>query len=681
MKQPQQKITITRGQMVVVLLSVGLVALLVFVLPDLFKPGEVTPPLVVERQEGAIVQPVADKLSVNGLDISYEVGPNTRQTDMTRLSMTFKDLVSGQPTVLVDTPKVWINSAQQTRSVQSNNVLSCDDKIRLYLQGSFDFRPELDLTSYYILALNPDSTISVIDPDGGVNGISQLYSMIFLDGNGEDWVLDNAEKLLYVSMPDVGKIAVVDVNSFKVLANISAGSHPTQLKLQPGGGYLWVANTPEGMFANGGVTVIDTYNFKVAAHFRLGEGAHTIAFGTAADEGHAHTGQVETNSSFNVFVTDVKKNLLTVIDAQSLREVKNFPLGMRPAGLAYSEASDSMYITGASTGQVVVLNATTLADPQKIETGLVMQTLRFSRDGRWGFALSPANNQVLVIDAQTNQVRHAFTVDNKPTRVTFSEAYAYVQPSSEAAMVLFDLAQLGQTETPSPVKIIGGQTPADKAAFPLAQADAVVPVHGGTHVLIANSGDQTIYSYMEGMNAPMGSYQNYGRAPLSVLVVDRGLVSFEPGVFSTEVKLPHPGEYEVAFLTGEPHVAHCFNITANSANPDIEPPAGLELNVLTKERKVQVGSSLALEVELIDTKTRQVVADLPDVIVLATLVSGQESAQSQAPYVCSQLSKGLYGANLLFSTPGLYNIYFKIPSRNLEISNFQYITVEVTAAP
>ena len=40
---------------------------------------------------------------------------------------------------------------------------------------------------------------------------------------------------------------------------------------------------------------------------------------------------------------------------------------------------------------------------------------------------------------------------------------------------------------------------------------------------MANPADQAIYYYMEGMLAPMGSFNNYRREPKAVLIVDRSL--------------------------------------------------------------------------------------------------------------------------------------------------------------
>ncbi len=75
---------------------------------------------------------------------------------------------------------------------------------------------------------------------------------------------------------------------------------------------------------------------------------------------------------------------------------------------------------------------------------------------------------------------------------------------------------------------------------------------------MANPVDKVLYYYSEGMAAPMGNFQNYRREPLAVMVVDRSLREIKPGIYSTTIKLPASGRYDVAFLNDSPRVSHCF---------------------------------------------------------------------------------------------------------------------------
>jgi hypothetical protein len=49
-------------------------------------------------------------------------------------------------------------------------------------------RPDVDLNTYYVLALNQEANISVIDPLLGF-GTSKLLTLVILKSPGEDWEL------------------------------------------------------------------------------------------------------------------------------------------------------------------------------------------------------------------------------------------------------------------------------------------------------------------------------------------------------------------------------------------------------------------------------------------------------------------------------------------------------------
>src|SRR6185369_14149344 len=131
-------------------------------------------------------------------------------------------------------PVAWVD---QRASEQLSDARTCREKVQSFLQSSFTKRPTVDLNAYFILALNNEPNISVIDPLGGFGG-SKLYTLIVLKSPGEDWVLSSDNKRLYVSMPAVNQVAVIDVPSWKVIANVDAGVKPSRLVLQHDGRYL-----------------------------------------------------------------------------------------------------------------------------------------------------------------------------------------------------------------------------------------------------------------------------------------------------------------------------------------------------------------------------------------------------------------------------------------------------------
>ncbi|MEI7706611.1 MAG: hypothetical protein WCK73_18665, partial [Deltaproteobacteria bacterium] len=86
----------------------------------------------------------------------------------------------------------------------------CKDKVALYLQGTVGIRPMVDLNSYYLLVLNQDASISVIDPVVSMTGSTSLFATIVLKRPAADWIRSADRKRLYLSLPKAGEVAVVD---------------------------------------------------------------------------------------------------------------------------------------------------------------------------------------------------------------------------------------------------------------------------------------------------------------------------------------------------------------------------------------------------------------------------------------------------------------------------------------
>jgi hypothetical protein len=113
----------------------------------------------------------------------------------------------------------------------------------------------------------------------------------------------------------------------------------------------------------------------------------------------------------------------------------------------------------------------------------------------------------------------------------------------------------------------GQKAPTESSATSIAAAIVPAPEEGA--VLVANPADKMIYYYTEGMAAPMGSFQNYKRDPRALLVLDNSLRETERGVYTSTVRLPSPGHYDVVFLLDSPRLVNCFDMTVaeNPAQP------------------------------------------------------------------------------------------------------------------
>jgi hypothetical protein len=214
----------------------------------------------------------------------------------------------------------------------------------------------------------------------------------------------------------------------------------------------------------------------------------------------------------------------------------------------------------------------------------------------------------------------------------------------------------------------------------VALTDAIVPSPEGNSVLVVSPADQAIYYYMEGMVAPMGSFNNYRREPKSVLVVDRSLREREPGEYSTLVKLPRSGKYDLAFLLDSPRVIHCFSAEAK-VNPELDklrPRAPLRVESLLTDKRIKVGEKLRLRFKLTDTATNEPKAGLRDVRVLTFLGPGVWQKRQWA----ESIGDGVYESEITAPEAGVYYIFFECPSLRVSYDQLPHLVLQaLDAAP
>lgn len=611
----------------------------------------------------AIANPVlaqknsSQKIEREGVEVEFTIEPIEKAGKPSELMeakeatvrFTIKDKATKTPLSGVK-PSVWLTQ----RTDSETDLRECREQVQSFLQGSLRSRPDVDLNAYYLLVLNQESNISVIDPLLGF-GSSKLLTLVMLKSSGEDWAQKSSEEKLFVSMPLVNQVAVVDTSTWKVITNIDTGAKPTRLRLQPDGKYLWVGEAS-------GVTVIDTATLKVVARITTGKGHHELDF---------------SNDNRFAFISNQDDGTLSVIDIGKLAKVKDLKTGTSTTSVTYSSLANALYVVDAADGSITVADTRSQQIATRIQTKPGIRSVRFAPGGRWGLITNPAANVVYVLDSSTNRLAHTISVDKGPDQIAFTDTFAYVRSigSNEVSMIrLSTLA--GQ---PDIVKFPAGQdAPADALVESL--ADVIVPAPGGDSVLVANPADRVIYYYSEGMAAPMGSFQNYRRKPRALMIVDRSLREVTSGVYSTTTKLPKSGIYDVAFLLDSPRITHCFEAEAKP-NPDVrrEKQVALRVEYLNKDKQLRVGESYKLRFKLFDTATSKVKSDLKDVRVLTFLAPGTWQKRDFARSV----GDGLYELDVTVPHAGLYFVFVESRSQGVNFRQLPYLTLQadvVTAA-
>jgi len=617
--------------------------------------------LAQEKKPAAPPASTTQKIERDGVEVEFTIEPINEPSQPSEVMEAKEALVrfrihdKATKTPLSGVkPAVWL-----TQRIESEaDERACREKIQSFLQGSLRSRPDVDLNTYYVLALNEEANISVIDPLLGF-GSSKLLTLVMLKSPGEDWVQKTRDERLFVSMPLANQVAVVDTSTWKVVANIDTGLKPSRVRLQPDERYLWVANDAAASDKPSGVTVIDTTTLKVVAQLPTGNGHHELDF--SRDNQFA-------------FVTNEQDGTLSVIDVQKLARLKDLKTG--PAtSVAFSTLGNAIYLVNESEGSIVVVNARSQQIVSRLQAKSGIKNLRFTPDGRWGFVPNPKENVVYVFDASTNRMAHEISVDKSPDQIAFTDTFAYVRSLGSTEVNMIRLATL--TAQPDISKFPGGQNAPEDASIEASLADIMVPAPEGSSVLLANPADGIIYYYSEGMAAPMGSFQNYRRKPRAVTVVDRSLRETTSGVYTTTTKLPKSGIYDVAFLLDSPRITHCFNTEAKP-NPDVprEKQVALRIEYLNKNEQLRVAESFKLRFKLIDTTTSKAKSDVKDVRVLTMLSSGTWQKRDFARSV----GDGVYELDLKVPQGGVYFFFVGSSSQGVSFRQLPHLTLQTSTA-
>jgi YVTN family beta-propeller protein len=547
-------------------------------------------------------------------------------------------------------PAAWID---QREAGQAADAKVCREKIQSFLQPGFNRRANINLNAYFVLALNHEPNISVIDPLSGFGG-TKLYTLVALASAGEDWVMSGDKQRLYVSMPLAGQVAVIDTNTWKVVASVDAGVKPTRVALQRDGRYLWIGNDGAEE-ASSGITVIDTVTLKRVAQLKTGMGHHEIAF---------------TEDDSLAFATNRQDGTLSVIDIRTLTRVTDIKVGALPSALALSPLSKTLYVANEADGTIVAVDGARREIVASIKAQPGLSAIRTLPDGRFGFAVNRSTNAVYVFDVSTNRLVHVVPVGPAPDHIAFTRQFAYIRSSGNEFVTMIKLADLGKeaavTHFPA-----GQKAPRESPAQ--SHADAIIPAPEDGAVLVANPADKMIYFYTEGMAAPMGAFQNYRRDPKALLVLDTGLRESAPGEYTTTVRLTGPGPYDVAFLLDSPRLVNCFDMTV-ADNPALPKQTGTPIKIEPSSTvpTARVGERYSLRFKVTDSLSNEPKVDLADIGVLVFLAPGIWQQRGWA----APLGDGLYEMNFVPPQPGVYYVFFQSPSLNVQFNQITPLTLQ-----
>ncbi len=482
-----------------------------------------------------MISPLWSKQEVVSEGISIEFDWSMIGTQQARFSFQIRDTVNGAP-ILGAYPAAWVHPT--TSDIKPPQ--ECQKQVETFVGGSLFSRAEIDLNQYYVLTMNDDASLSLVDPLFGFGG-SKLLNRIVLPSPAYDWVLSKQGRYIWMSFPEAKSIGRLDTADWS-LETIKLAETPKEITLQADEHYLWVA------LESGVTAIVADDRLSIKTSIKLASQPREILL---------------TPDSLILYLTLPEKNSLALIDTSQLKLQKTQKTGENPNSLAYSQLSKLIYVTNKKDGSIDVMSAHDLKIITKIQSEPGLEQLRFDPSGRWGFLVNAVTDRLSIIDVMNNQIVQSGLVESEPVSIDFSNRLAYIKHrnSSTLLMVPIDDKEIGRAGAPIPVvDAPGGDYPPGKGASTV--ASGIVKAPGASAVLIANPKDQTVYFYKEGMAAPMGQFGNYGQEPKAVLALDRSLCDNQAkGLYQTIAAIPAvPQKYDVVFFMDSPRQIHCFSM-------------------------------------------------------------------------------------------------------------------------
>lgn len=535
---------------------------------------------VAMAENGTAASSTHHRISAEGVTVELELlrsrrseapGEKIRSGDQMWIRMWLYDSETGDPLTGVK-PGAWIDFRNRGREGAPRKT--CRRRVQGYLPKKMRTRPAVDLNSYVVLGLNRGNHISVADPFFGF-GSTRLITTVQLPGRGEDWVLGPARRLLYVTVPRRNLVAVVSTDTWNVLDRIPVGTRPGRIRFGPRD-RLWVGIDGG---RRSGLQVVDPRVREVVATLPTGSGHHEIAF---------------TEDGRRLFVTNPGDGTVSVVDVADPKVVKTLRAGTRPADVATSAASGRAYVADAEGGTITIYDVETLEPTGRLTGSPGLWRVQFDPSGRWGFLLNRKTDEVHVLDARVDSVRHALISDEKPSEVAFTKNFAYVRFLGSPRIMMVSLRSLSpgtsgsafardyRGEKGGRVETRGG---ASAAMFPAGEtapsrygeptlASAITPApHKNDGIYVANPPDESVffYHYMEGMPTPAGNLK-IPFSPTATLTVGRRLKESEstPGLYTASAEAPESGDYSFNLLIDAPRLVECFPFRIEEAMDEDE---------------------------------------------------------------------------------------------------------------
>lgn len=546
---------------------------------------------------------------------------------------------------------------------------ACSRRIGSFASSAFTDRAWRDLTGYNVLVLNAqEGGISVLDPRTNFAGKTSLKATVPLPAAGLDWDLSARQDRLYVSVPQTRQLAVADLSTLAPPQLVTLPGSPARVRVHPGGEQVWVGvprlHTPRtntGVHpGEGGVSVLTTRDPNQSRWLATGDGHKEFAF----------------DPDGMVAVTNRDSGSVVFVDPQSLSIERRVAVQGAPIAVVFVPREARFVVAEARRGALLRFDARgrEIGVPLVLTPGLGPMSL--SPDGRWLLVLNPAAGRVHAVDLQRWAQAVEIGVPGRPFQLTWTREYAYVRSLDREDVHMIHWPSLGESGQARVQRFVAGEKPPGATPdLPLASQMSALP--DGTGVFVASPADAAVYTYVQGMNAPMSSATPRGHPLRAVLAARQGLLEVAPGVYEAEVQLPRSGQALLALATDRPRTRHCLPIELAAGDATGSAPRPSARRLSWNIAAGRAGATTRIEAEIAGVTVR----DAPEEIQFWVFQPGAarravvarreheplaiDLAAERSASTGAQLSKVVYRAITRLHSAGAYYVHVHAPPQGV----------------
>ena len=529
----------------------------------------------------------------NVVTARYEYLPHPNQAGLGELTLELRDAVTQQP--LDYTGKRLAAWLQKSPKTLSDGEVTCSDKVRALASQGIGRRAVVDFNTYSLVTVNTDRTVAFINPFLRMNN-AKLEGVGTLPGDATALLHHPQARELWVAMRDTDAIAVIDTDtrSLKRTIAFAPGSGPQALALS--GRSVWVAFKGRSQW----LRFDDGDSAQPAASVVAAAASQLIA--------SVDSGSIIGLGSQGISLLDVANNA-----------VQSIPLPGTPSAAVFSVLAQR-WLVATSSKQVFLLDAqrnpqsATVAQQVALD-GEATKLLSFD-GGRFAAAAMPSRDAVAIIDLASAKVVQTVPVVPHANELALSATYLYVHSTALGQATLLSLPDVRNARA-QPVNISFGSAGKQANLTPVAGGlTANTPDNLG--MLIASPQDGQVFQYAEGMMAPIGSFSNYKRAAVGLVLLNNGFEFLGAGRYRTTLRHNQGGPHELVLSGVQPRFASC-NALALPEVRDVkrEALAAQPHATLLKVADALDGKALAVDVRLDDKASRAPVVAVPDLVLLA----------------------------------------------------------------